>query len=296
MLDFNLFYKIFTTVIPLVIIVGVGFFYAQKVSTNMDVANKINIDIFIPALIFSVLSAKSFSLTAFFHLALGAFIVVLGSGLILLPFCRFLQITPKTFLPPMMFNNSGNLGLPLIVLAFGEQALPAATILFIVGNGLHFTVGLFILNPHVNPLTILKTPTIAATLLGLVISILALEVPIFLATPIELLGQISIPLMLFALGVRMTQVNFSDWKIGLWGAVLSPLSGLMMAWSAQLLLSLPTEQYRYLLVFGTLPPAVLNYMVAERYQQQPQQVASIVLIGNIAALLIIPVALIFILS
>lgn len=295
MLDFNLFYKIFTTVFPLVMIVGIGFFYAKKVSTNMEVANKINIDIFIPALIFSVLSAKSFNLVAFLQLASGALIVVLGSGLILLPFCRFLGVVPKTFLPPMMFNNSGNLGLPLIVLAFGEQALPAATILFIVGNGLHFTVGLFILNPGVNPLNILKTPTIAATLVGLVVSIAAFEVPIFLATPIELLGQISIPLMLFALGVRMTQVNFSDWKIGLWGAVLSPLSGLMMAWGAQQLLQLPDNQYRYLLVFGALPPAVLNYMVAERYQQQPQQVASIVLIGNMAALLIIPLALFFVL-
>lgn len=287
--------KIFTTVFPLIAIVGIGFYYAKKNVINMDTANKINIDLFVPALIFSVLSAKSFDFLAFQALAVGALLVVLGSGLLLLPICRLLQIAPKTFLPPMMFSNSGNLGLPLIVLAFGEKALPAAVILFIIENGLHFTVGLYILNHKTRPLTVLKVPMIVATIAGLIVSALSIEIPTTIALPIDMLGKISIPLMLFALGVRMTSVNFSDWKIGLWGAILAPLSGLIIAIIAQLFLHLPAEQYRYLLVFSTLPPAVLNYMVAERYQQDPQKVAAIVLIGNMLAIFIIPIALFFIL-
>lgn len=287
--------KILTTVFPLVAIVSVGFFYAKQVSTNMDAANKINIDVFAPALIFSVLSEKSFNLMAFQHLALAALLVVLGSGLLLLPVCRYLGIAPKTFLPPMMFSNSGNLGLPLLVLAFGETALPAAVILFVVGNALHFTVGLYILDHKTNPLAIIKVPMIAATLAGIAISGLSIEVPEAIAIPIEMLGQIAIPLMLFALGVRMTQVSFSDWKIGFLGALLAPLSGLLVVFIIQWFLPLPDAQYRYLWLFSALPPAVLNYMVAERYQQEPQKVASIVLIGNIAALATIPLILFFIL-
>lgn len=295
MYELQLLSKIFATVFPLVFIVSIGFFYAKNISTNMDMTNKINIDIFIPALIFSVLSDKSFNLFQFQQLALAATVVVLGSGLLLLPICRFLGVLPKTFLPPMMFSNSGNLGIPLIVLAFGESALSAAVILFIIENTLHFTVGLYLLAPKSNPLTVLKNPIIIATLTGLSVSVLQPKIPHVISLPIDMLGQISIPLMLFALGVRMTQVDFSDWKIGLWGAALAPLSGLLVVLISLPFIHLPEKQFHYLILFAALPPAVLNYMIAERYQQEPQKVASVVLIGNIAALAVIPVVLFFIL-
>lgn len=287
--------KIFTTVFPLVTIVSIGFLYAKRINTSMDMANKINIDVFIPALIFSVISAKSFDLMQFQNLAIAAAVIVLGSGLLVYPICRWLNINPKTFLPPIMFSNTGNLGLPLMVLAFGEQALPAAVVLFIIENGLHFTVGLYILDHKTNPFAVLKMPMIAATLLGLVVSLLHIEIPTIILTPIDMLGQISIPLMLFALGVRMTQVDFSGWKIGILGALLTPLSGIVIALAIQPLLQLPDTQFAYLMLFSALPPAVLNYMVSERYQQEPQKVASVVLIGNMAALIIIPCVLFFVL-
>lgn len=287
--------RIFTTVFPLIAIVSVGYYYAKRHTVDMTVANKINIDVFIPALIFSVLSEKSFNLPQFQGLAAAAVIVVLGSGLLLLPLCRYLSISPKTFLPPMMFSNSGNLGLPLMILAFGEQALSAAVILFLVENLLHFTVGLYILDHRTNPFTVLKMPMIIATAAGLFVSLSGQYLPTTAMIPIDMLGKISIPLMLFALGVRLTDIDFSAWKIGLWGAIAAPISGVLLATLTLIMIPLPTEQQAYLLLFGTLPPAVLNYMVAERYNQAPQTVASIVLIGNLFALITIPVMLFFIL-
>ncbi|PIE20350.1 MAG: transporter [Neptuniibacter caesariensis] len=287
--------RIFATVFPLVAIVSIGYFYAKRYPTNLDTANKINIDVFIPALIFSVLAAKSFNLPQFQSLAVGAAIVVLGSGLLLWPLCRYLVVNPKTFLPPMMFSNSGNLGLPLMVLAFGEQALPAAVVLFLVENVLHFTVGLYLLDHRTNPLMVLKMPMILATLAGLLVSLSGYQVPTTLMLPIEMLGQISIPLMLFALGVRMTDIDFSAWKIGLWGSLAAPVSGVLLAWAALTLLPIPQAQAPYLLLFGALPPAVLNFMIAERFRQEPHTVASIVLLGNLSALVTIPLALFFIL-
>jgi len=287
--------RIFATVFPLVAIVLVGFIYARAKHTDMSMANTLNIDVFVPALLFSVLSAKSFDLLRFQELALGGIIVVLGSGLILWPVCKLLKVDPKTFLPPMMFNNSGNLGLPLAVLAFGEEALAAAVVLFLVENTLHFTVGLYILDKKTNPFQVLRMPIILASILGIVWSTFHLPLPTPIATFIEMLGQISIPLMLFALGVRMTSVDLTHWRIGLWGAILCPLSGLAIALPIQSMLHLEPIQFTYLLLFAALPPAVLNYMIAERYQQEPHQVASIVLVGNISSLAIIPLTLYFIL-
>jgi predicted permease len=291
--------RIFLTVFPLLAIVCVGYFYARRSKGDEHVdlrsANTANIDIFIPALLFSVLSAESFQFTSYGYLALAAAAIVLGSGLLLLPVCMFFGLNKKTFLPPMMFNNSGNLGLPLVILAFGKDALPAAVVLFIVENILHFTAGVYLLNRKTRPLTLLKMPMIVATCLGLLWSYYSLPVYPAIRTAIDLLGQIAIPLMLFALGVRMTGVNFSHWKIGLVGAVLCPLSGLLMALLLLTIFSFDEQQANYILLFSVLPPAILNYMVAERFQQEPEQVAAIVLIGNMASVLIVPAALFFIL-
>ncbi len=287
--------RIFMTVFPLVAIVSVGFFYGRTKRPDMSVANQINMDVFCPALIFSVLSAKSFDLGAFQELAVGAAIIVLGSGLLMWPLCRLINIQPKTFLPPMMFSNSGNLGLPLVVLAFGEQALPAAVVLFLVENTLHFSVGIYMLDHRTNPLNLLKMPMILASILGLIWSGFDLTLPTAAATFIGMLGDVCIPLMLFALGVRMTSVDFSRWRTGILGAILCPLSGVIIALLLQPVLQLSDTQFGYLILFGALPPAVLNYMVAERYNQEPDQVASIVLLGNMGSLITIPLTLAFIL-
>ncbi|MGH1430300.1 MAG: AEC family transporter [Neptuniibacter sp.] len=287
--------RIFLTVFPLVAIVTVGFLYARKFKPDMSVANQLNIDVFTPALIFAVLSAESFDLILYQDLAIGAAVIVLGSGLLLLPICKLLSVHPKTFIPPMMFSNSGNLGIPLIILAFGEQALPAAVVLFLVENVLHFTVGIYILDHRTKLYNLLKMPMIVATILGLIWSSFDLHLPKAAHTFIEMLGQIAIPLMLFSLGVRMLSVDLSNWKVGTLGAVLCPISGIAIALLVQQIMPLTETQFAYLVVFGALPPAVLNYMIAERYKQEPQQVASIVLLGNIGSLLFIPATLAFIL-
>lgn len=112
---------------------------------------------------------------------------------------------------------------------------------------------------------------------------------------IDMLGQIAIPLMLFSLGVRMTNVDFSNWRIGLYGAILSPLTGVVVAIPFALLMDLSAEHTAYLILFATLPPAVLNFMVAERYNQESHIVASVVLLANISSVIIIPITLFFIL-
>ena len=288
------FEKVFLTVFPLVAIVTVGFLYARRFQPDMAVVNQINIDVFVPALIFSVLSAESFDLWQYQDLAIAALIIVLGSGLILLPFCRLIGVNIKTFIPPMMFSNSGNLGVPLLVLAFGEEAL-AAVVLFLVENLLHFTLGIYILDHKTKLSNLLKMPMIVATVLGLIWSDFDLYLPETVRVFIDMLGQIAIPLMLFALGVRMLSVDFKHWKLGVAGAILCPLSGLVIALITLQFISLDPIQTGYLIIFGALPPAVLNYMVAERYNQEPQHVASIVLLGNMGSLLFIPATLAFIL-
>jgi predicted permease len=287
--------RLFSIVFPIFAIVAVGYLYSRWRQPDMTSANQINMTILLPALIFHVLSGKDFHLAEYGWLALGAAAIVLGSGLLALPVAKVSGLSFKTFVPPMMFTNSGNIGLPLAVFAFGEQALPAAVVLFLVENGLHFTLGTYLMD-HRAPLhKVLVQPIVAATLIGMAFSLFRWGVPAPLQETVNLLGQASIPLLLFSLGTRLTSVDFREWRIGLLGAVICPATGVVMLLIVQPFLRLTPLQSSLLLVFSALPPAVLNYLVAEQYRQEPGKVASIVMLGNLAGLVSLPIALAFVL-
>jgi len=290
-----MFQQILSIVFPIFAIVAVGFLYARKHEPDMAGANQINLDIFVPALIFHVLSGKDFHLQAYSELALAGAVIIFGSGLLAWPIARLFKYDFKTFIPPMMFSNSGNMGLPLALFAFGEKALPAAVVLFIVENTLHFSVGMKMLDPRTALLQIIKIPMVLATIVGLLFSVSGLVLPNMVSVAIEMLGQVAIPLMLFSLGVRLTAVDLKDWRIGLAGAILCPLSGFLILLAITPWLDLPKLQFGLLVIFSVLPPAVLNFMVAEKYKQEPSKVASIVMLGNLASLVIIPLALYYVL-
>jgi len=288
-------YQIFGIIFPVVAIVLVGYFYATKFQPNMDSANTININIFLPALMFSVLSKESFQIQNYQILALSGVIVILGSGVIAWIVAKALSINIKTFVPPMMFNNTGNIGLPLAVLAFGEIALGAAVVLFAIEMLLHFTFGAYILSKNTNFMSIFGSPILIATLAGLSVNIIDFELWLPITQMIDLLGQAAIPLLLFTLGTRLIGINFGDWKLGVLGSFLCPLSGLVVILIVVQFFELEHLHYQQLILFSVLPPAVLNHMMAEKYQQQPETVASIVMIGNIGSLIVLPMALYYVL-
>ncbi|MBO0611576.1 AEC family transporter [Thiothrix fructosivorans] len=288
--------RILSIIFPVFACAAMGAAYGYFRRPDMAVVNRLNMEFFAPFLVFWALMDKPFDFVAYRDLAIGGITVVLGSGLLLLPIAWLLRINLKTFLPPMMFNNSGNMGIPLVLFAFGETALQAAIVLFIIEMVLHFTVGFYILNHRTNPFNLLKMPMIQATILGLLCSSLHITLPDALANTVKLLGQVSVPLLLFSLGVRLLDVNLRDWKLGTFGAIAGPAAGIACVYLVMPLLHLDATQYAQLLIFAALPPAVLNVLVAEQYQQEPDRVASIVLLGNLASLLIMPAILWFALS
>lgn len=286
-------FRIIGIIFPVFACIGLGTYYGWRFRPDLTVVNKLNMEVFAPFLVFWALMDKPFDFSGYWGLAVGGVAVVLGSGLLLLPIALALKINIKTFLPPMMFNNSGNMGIPLVLFAFGENMLQAAVVLFIIEMLLHFTVGLYMLDPKTNPLQLLKMPMIIAAIAGLILSSLHITLPAPLANTLKLLGQVSIPLLLFSLGVRLLDVSPKDWKIGLFGAIVGPAAGLACALALLPFLHLDPVETGILLVFAALPPAVFNVLVAEQYQQEPVRVASIVMLGNLGSLIIIPATLWF---
>ena len=283
--------KILSIIFPVFAIAGVGYLYGRYKRPDMTQVNQLNMDLFVPALVFSALASKSFDLTLYRDLALAGTAVIIGSGILAWPFVRLLKVDYKTFIPPMMFNNSGNMGLPLALLAFGEEAVPIAVVLFIIEMVLHFTIGIYMLDHRINLLRLIRMPMIMATILGLLIG--GFNIPIWepLSIMIKMLGDVAIPLLLFSLGVRLTGISYKDWHLGAAGAIICPATGLAMVWAISLVLDLPPLQQSLLIIFGALPPAVLNFLVSEQYNQEPEKVASIVMLANLGSLIVMPFAL-----
>lgn len=283
--------RIVAILFPLFAITSVGFIVGKRLRPDLSQANKLNMDVFVPALIFGALANKSFQIMEYLPLLGATAVAVFGSGLLGWGVARALGVAPRTFVPPMMFNNCGNLGLPLAVLAFGDAALAPAVVMFMVSNLAHFTFGAWLLDHNIKLSGVWRIPTVIATLGGLTVSLAGAELwqPAMLA--IKMLGDISIPLMLFALGVRISESRIGAIRLGVIGALARPLIGMVLSFALVWLIPLPERERALLIVFGALPPAVLNYMFAERYNQEPEKVASMVLLGNVLAVLFLPLAL-----
>jgi predicted permease len=286
-----MFLRIISIVFPIFIIVMIGFAYGRKHRPEMQAANNLNISVFLPALFFSALAGKSFHLADNIPIALGCVVVVLGSGVLTWVVARLLGMDPKTLVPPSMFNNVGNMGLPLLLLTFGEQTLGPAVMLMLVVTVLQFTVGIWLLSGRFNASMLWREPLLAAAAAGIVVSLTGwtLWQPLMVAT--KILGDIALGLMIFSLGVRLSSAHLGAWRIGLVGACVTPISGMLVAWAFGLMANLSPLEQDMLFVFGALPPAVSSFIFAERYRQEPDKVASIVIMGNTLALFFIPLAL-----
>tara|TARA_R110002111_G_scaffold91316_11_gene142152 strand:- start:992 stop:1879 length:888 start_codon:yes stop_codon:yes gene_type:complete len=287
--------RIFEITFPIFAIVAAGLFYAKKYRPDMVLPNRMNMDIFIPCLLFSVLIERGGISGLFGGLALAIMLVILLSGLVALLVSRLFSIDPRSLCPPIMFANAGNLGLPLVVLSFGEAALPAAVICFVVCNFFHITLGRYLLKKQPNILKVFLSPMIVAVVLALILSLLHINLSQTLLEPIRMLGNIAVPLLLFALGVRLIDMKLSEWKLGLSVALLAPICGVIIVLLITPFIELTRLEQGVLFLFGVLPPAVMNFIFAEHYNQEPAKVASMVLFGNAFSVVSLPLALVYVL-
>ncbi len=283
--------RILGIILPVFAVIALGYVWGRRVRPDMAMVNRISLNVLAPALIFSALSSKSFDIRGDAPLMLGSVGVVLGSGLLAWPIAKWLREDARTFVPPMMFNNCGNMGLPLAVLAYGEAGFGPMVALFTISNLLHFTLGAWIVDHHAKFGRLLRNPMVWSTVAGFAFAIFRPPLPEWLATSFKLVGDGLIPLMLLSLGVRLIDIEWRDARLGVIGGLVCPLAGIAVALLLAPLLGLSATQTGLLILFGALPPAVINFMVAEQFRQEPGKVASIVLIGNLMSVIFVPVAL-----
>lgn len=286
-----MFVTLLNIVLPVFAVVALGFAFGrwQKRKPEMEFINHANVMVFCPALVFSALLDNPVHLTTSWPLVAAGVLIIVVPGL-LLSLLRRPGMERAGFLVPGMFRNTGNIGIPLMMLAYGKDMLGAIIILFVLSNLLMFSLGLFLLSRGQSRWLWLRNPNVWAAVLGIILAPHRDWLPKFVLTTVDLAGQIAIPLMLFGLGVRLSQDRIAHIGFALRVNASYLLAGLVTLPFVLWLLPL-TEQWAQLIVLSVmLPPAVLNYLLCEQYQVAPRTVASVVLTGNVMALCTLPLA------
>ncbi len=290
-----MFEQVVSILFPVMALVCVGYAIGRWLKPDFRPINRINMDTFLPALVFSSLATMPLD-TAQLPLIYASLIAVLIPGILMIPICKLGGWNFKAWAPLHMFRNSGNLAIPLFTYTFGETALSSAVLLFVVSACLHISLGLALLSKGGSFRQIFPAPVFIATVVAMFFNLSVTPVwkPLYEAT--ALLGQAAVPVMLLSLGSQMTNMRLAGLRVGLISTAQSLTTGAVAFALIYFFIPLPTMQLQMMVLFTMLPPAVMNYLFAERFHIEPTNVASMVLFGNFLCLFTLPLLLIFALS
>ena len=286
-----MFAKIATITLPIFVLAWVGFVYSRKVKPDLAGANKLVVDIALPALIFVSLSSKSFDPISALSFTAASVALIVLSGLVAWPFVGFSGASKQAFLPCVMFTNVGPVGIPLIALAYGPEGVAPAVVLLVLSNLLHFTLGAGVMSGKVDWRMVYANPLVWATVLGVASSQLQVELPVWLNTSLTMLGSILVPMMLLSLGARLATSQVQDAKVGAQSSVLILACRLVAVYAILWMVPMQGVERGALIFFACLPPAVFNFMLADKFQVEPNRVASTVIVGHFMSLAFLPLGI-----
>ena len=188
------------------------------------------------------------------------------------------------------------MGLPLIYFAFGQSGFNIGILCVVAMTILHYSLGIIILSSYKKPLEVFKLPLIYSTVIGILISVTSYQMPIVLDRSIELLGEITIPAMIFSLGYKLSELKLSRiWLSFLFGAMRIGL-GFVLGLFFVDLFNLEGIAAKVVILEMTMPPAVFNFVLAEKYNQDSKTVASIIMAGTIISFFVIPFLISFLIN
>jgi hypothetical protein len=182
---------------------------------------------------------------------------------------------------PAMMMNSGNMALPFALLAFGPEGFDKAIIFFVTVSMMNFSLGVSIAKGDGGLREIFRLPLIYAALGGLAFSVLGLQLPKFLATPVGMLADTAIPLMIINLGVQLRSLRISDLRHAAATVAIRMGGGLALAAVYVTIFGVSGVSRDVILLVSIMPPAVFNIILAQKYDANPDAVASAIVLGTL---------------
>lgn len=291
-----MFETLFSIVAPVLISAAIGYGWAYMGRPyNTEMVTHLVTAIGVPCLVFTTLVHAAIDLDALARMAGATFAALSVMGVIGYAILRFWGQSVRAFLPALVFPNTGNMGLPLALLAFGEEGMALAVAYFTVCIILQFTVGVAVSSGVTSPMALMRVPAIYAVILALLFKATATEVPLWAGNTIELLSGFTIPLMLITLGISLQQLKVSALGKSLIMAMIRLLMGFAVSLALADMLGFEGAMKGVLIVQSSLPVAVFNYLFAARYNTDPEAVAGTVVLSTLMSFATLPFLMWFVL-
>ena len=272
----------------------IGYFWEKtEIEYPIKFVTKLTMNIALPCLIFTSLMNTQIDSNVLSSIIFATLLSYLFLTIFCFLFVKLMKIDIHTFLPPMIFGNTGNLGLPLAFFAFGNDGLSYAVIIFAIMAIFSLTLGIWIISGDKNLTKLLKEPIVWGAVLGATCLYFNIKTPIFITNSLLLTGQIAIPLMLITLGVSVARLKLTNLTRGFSIVCFRTLICLLFSVSVAFTLNLPEVAAAVLILQLTTPIAVTSYLLSERFNRNPNDVASLVIISTLMSVFYIPIILSF---
>ena len=285
-----MYYQILNVIGPIFTITIVGYIL-EKLSKNIDSRTISSLVLLIatPSLVFSTLTSLEIDAATLLKMALSAMLCVALASVAGLAVLRALGMSYRTFLPCLIMPNAGNIGLPLVLLAFGEKGLALGISFFFVIALLQYTVGAAISSGQYRLRDLARQPLIYSVVLVAVVLLAKIKVPVIIATTTDLLGGMMIPAMLILLGTSLARLSVSDLRQAIIIAVARLGIGIPTGLAVIGLISLSGIEAGTVFLMASMPTAIVNYVFAERYRPDAQQVAGAIVVSTTLTFAVLPV-------
>ena len=279
-------------VAPVFLLAAVGFGWVKLgFEYRLQFVTRLSMTLAVPCLIFTALVNTTLDPAALTTLTLASLVAYAAVSLIVLVLVRVARLNQSTYAAPLIFGNTGNLGLPLALFAFGDVGLEYAVVVFAVMALLSFTYGIWLVAGAGSFTKALKEPLMWATVLGAIFLWQEWKLPTFLDNTLGLIGQMAIPLMLITLGVAVARLSPG----GIGRAVVLSIVKLAIcvgcAWLAADWFALDKAAFGILVLQVATPVAVTSYMLAEKYGADAQSVAGLVVVSTLMSIGALPLLL-----
>ena len=293
----ELYLKLFEVLFPVFFVVGIGYYLGKnnpKIDTTFITNFAANIGT--PAMIIYALTSTGTSFEIFkdyfwyFLIAIVAFTFI---GIFFLFFLKTKDIIRE--LPPFIMPNTGNMGLPICLFAYGSQGLGVAAAISALIVLCHFTLGIFLADRKFNINVILKNPPFYAIIISVIFLYFKIELPVFLENTTFLLMYATIFLILMSLGIALTRFKVFSFKKALISSIGRVVLGPIVALLIIRYFDLSGFAAGVLLIQCSMPSAVLNYLVASIYSPKKivDSVASTIVVSTVMSFATIPVVVFF---
>lgn len=288
----ELIFTVLQIVAPVFLLAAVGFTWVKcGWAYEVEFVTRIAMTLSVPALIFVALMKADISpetLSSLFMASVAAYVVL---AIVFLVISKVMKLDLPTFWAPLIFGNTGNLGLPLALFAFGEEGLSYAVIVFAVMAVGSFSVGVWMVSGGGSLMKVFKEPISWATIAGAIFLTQGWQTPPWMTNTLELMGQMAIPLMLITLGVALARLQVTTLSRSIFLSLVKLLTAVAIAWIVGRWFGLNDVAFGVLVVQIATPVAVTSYLLAQKYGADANEVAGLVIISTLLSVIAIPVLL-----